>query len=131
MLFFVSLLPFTTKLMSTHFESDPTAVVVIYGLDILAATLTMNGIIRSAINNPDILVDESAENELKALLRRRQFAVAVIVCTLILAFFFPKIAAAGYIAATIQFFLIPSFSTARARWRHTNRVERESGKKSS
>ncbi|MDD1758548.1 MAG: hypothetical protein LUQ22_07450, partial [Methanotrichaceae archaeon] len=96
MLFFVSLLPFTTKLMSTHFESDPTAVVVIYGLDILAATLTMNGIIRSAINTPDILVDESAESELKALMRRRQFGVAIIVSTLILAFFFPKIAVAGY-----------------------------------
>ncbi|MCJ7443674.1 MAG: hypothetical protein MUO26_03945 [Methanotrichaceae archaeon] len=87
MMFFVSLLPFTTKLMATHFESDPIAAVMIYGLDLLAATLTMNGIIRSAASTPDILVDELAESGLNALLRRRQFGVAMIACTLILAFF--------------------------------------------
>ncbi|MDD1757357.1 MAG: hypothetical protein LUQ22_01310 [Methanotrichaceae archaeon] len=131
MLFFVSLLPFTTKFMATCFESDSTPAVMIYGLDILVATLTMKGIIRSAAKTPDILVDESAESELNALLRRRQFAVVIIVCTLVFAFFLPKIAVAGYIAVTILFFLIPAISTARARWKHTNRVEGERGKKSS
>jgi uncharacterized membrane protein len=105
MLFFVSLLPFTTKLMAAYlgnppalqisiYGSDLLAVsatvnaimrsaistpVVIYGLNLLAATLALVAIIRSAIITPDIHADESAENELKALLGREQLGAGIIV----------------------------------------------------
>jgi len=90
MLFFVSLIPFTTKLMlhssdiphlfqKTIYGLDLLAAmqmlnaiarsaistsVVIYGVNLLAATLTLVAIMRSAISTPDVLIDESAESEL-------------------------------------------------------------------
>jgi uncharacterized membrane protein len=140
MLFFVSLLPFTTKLMATYLGNPPaipiaitgsdllavsatvnaimrsaiSTPVAIYGLNLLAATLALVAIIRSAIITPDIHADESAESELKALLGREQLGAAIIVCTLILSVFFPLIAVSGYIVVSILFFLTPTITTAKA-----------------
>jgi uncharacterized membrane protein len=140
MLFFVSLLPFTTKLMSTYLGHPPTVPVTVYGLDLIAAWEMLNAITRSAISTPvtiyglnllaatlalvaiiksakitpDLLVDESSESELDALLRREQLGAAIIVCTIILAVFFPLIAVSGYIVVSILFFLTPTISTAKA-----------------
>jgi uncharacterized membrane protein len=144
MLFFVSLLPFTTKLMATFLGHPPAIPVSIYGLDLLAATKMLNtilrsaistsvvmyglnllaatlalvAIIRSAISTPDVVVDKSAENELTALLRREQLGAALIVCSIILAVFFPLIAVSGYIVVSILFFLTPTISTAKATLRN-------------
>ena len=108
MLFFVSLLPFTTKFMATHINSPYSAFpVVIYGLDLLAASAMMNTIIRSAVTTPNILVDESASGELNALKRRRQFAAAITGFAMILALISPKIALAGYIAAQLYYSFSP------------------------
>jgi uncharacterized membrane protein len=144
MLFFVSLLPFTTKLMATYLGHPPalpetilgldllsvsvtvnaimrsaiSTPVTIYGLDLLAATLSLIAIMRSAIDTPEILVDDAAEGELNALLRKEQYGVVIIVCSLILAVFFPLIAVSGYIVASILFFLTPTLSTAKATLRN-------------
>ena len=144
MLFFVSLLPFTTKLMATYLGHPPalpgtifgldllsvsvtvnaimrsaiSTPVTIYGLDLLAATLSLIAIMKSAINTPEILVDNAAEGELNALLRKEQFGVVIIVCSSILAFFFPLIAVSGYIVVSILFFLTPTLSTAKATLRN-------------
>ena len=146
MLFFVSLLPFTTKLMAFYLSHPPaipesifgsdilaalgtlhaitksafSTPVTIYGLDLLAASLTLNAIMKSAIRTPDMLINELAGNELYALQRRQQFGVVIIIGTLIFGFFFPAIAVAGYIVVSILFFLTPSISTARAKWRKTS-----------
>jgi TMEM175 potassium channel family protein len=143
LLFFVSLLPFTTKIMATYLGNPPVVPVTlqgldlpalmvtvnavmrsalgtpvaIYGLNLLAATLTFIGIICSAISTPEILVDGAAEGELKAMLRREQTGVFIILCTLVLAVFFPLLAVGGYIAVSILFFLTPTISTAKATLR--------------
>jgi uncharacterized membrane protein len=140
MLFFVSLLPFTTKLMATYLGNPPaipvtingsdlfavtatvnaimrsaiSTPVAIYGLNLLAATLSLIAIIRSAIITPDIHADESAENELNALLQREQLGAAIIVCTIVFAVFFPLIAVTGFIVVSILFFITPTISTAKA-----------------
>jgi TMEM175 potassium channel family protein len=140
MLFFVSLLPFTTKLMSLHLGNAPTDLlaisglglldfsvtvnaimrsaigtpVTIYGLNLLAATLTVIAIIKSALITPETLVDESAENELNALLRRQQLGAVIIGCTLIFAVFFPLIAVFGYVGVSVLFFITPTIATAKA-----------------
>ena len=140
MLFFVSLLPFTTKLMATFLGHPPpipvsihglellaatqminaitksviSTSVVIYGLNLLAATLALVAIMRSAISTPDVLLDESAESERNTLLRKEQWGAAIIVCTIILAVFFPLIAVSGFIVVSILFFLTPTISTAKA-----------------
>ena len=140
MLFFVSLLPFTTKLMASYLGNPPevpdtifgsdimsatrmintisrsalSTPVAIYGLNLLAATLSLIAIIRSAIITPEILADESAEEELNALLRREHLGAAIIVCTIILAVFFPIIAVSGFIVVSVLFFLTPTITTAKA-----------------
>lgn len=138
MLFFVSLIPFTTKLMSFYLSHPPTipdftgmdilamflaenaiarsalsAPVTIYGLDLLAASVTMNGIMKSAIRTPGMLIDEAAGNELKGLQRRQQFGVLIIVATLICGFFLPVIAVVGYIFVSINFFITPTIHVAK------------------
>ena len=142
MLFFVSLIPFTTKLMAFYLSHPPTlseiygldllsawltlntiarsalsAPVTIYGLDLLATSVTLNAIIRSAIGTPDLLINESANNELNALHRRQQLGVIIITGTLICGFFLPVIAVVGYIIVSILFFITPTISVARASLR--------------
>jgi uncharacterized membrane protein len=143
MLFFVSLIPFTTKLMAS-FLGNPLLIpvpiygldllaatqmlnaiarstistsVVIYGLNLLAATLALVAIMKAAISSPDVLIDESAERELDALLRREQLGAAIFIGAIILAVFFPLIAVFGYIVVSILFFLTPTISTVKATLR--------------
>jgi uncharacterized membrane protein len=136
MLFFVSLLPFTTKLMSFYLSHPPeipygldlpslmvsinaiarsalTAPVTIYGLDLLAASLTMNAIMKSAVRTPGMLINEAAENELNALQRRQQVGAIVILATLICGLIMPLVAVIGYIIVSILFFITPTISVAR------------------
>jgi len=142
MLFFVSLIPFTTKLMSFYLSHPPmipeisgldlfsawmavnsiarsalSVPVTIYGLDLLAASVTLNAIMRSAVRTPGMLIDESAKNELHALQRRQQYGVIILVGTIIFGFFLPIIAVTGYILVSILFFITPTVSLARSKWR--------------
>jgi uncharacterized membrane protein len=138
MLFFVSLVPFTTKLMSFYLSHPPTipdftgmdlfsavrvvheigrsalsAPVTIYGLDLLAASITLNAIMKSGIRTPGMLADESAKNELSAMQRRQQVGVFTIVATLICGFFLPIVAVGGYILVSIVFFITPTLHIAK------------------
>jgi uncharacterized membrane protein len=108
MLFFVSLLPFTAKLMATHlYGPNSTVPVIIYGLDLLATSVMLNWIVRSVANTPDLLVDKQAEIELNAIKRRRQYIVAINGFAAIFALFYSRIAVAMYIVVAILFLLIP------------------------
>ncbi|HOB59206.1 MAG TPA: TMEM175 family protein [Methanoregulaceae archaeon] len=138
MLFFVSLIPFTTKLMAFYLSHPPmipdlassdflswwhtvnalarsalSAPVTLYGLDLLAASVTMNAIIKSAIKTPDMLITESASPELDALQRRQQKGVYIIIGTLIFGFILPVVAVFGYIIVSIVFFLTPTITVAK------------------
>ena len=138
MLFFVSLIPFTTKLMSFYLSNPPTipnftgmdlfsvlllvneiarstlsAPVTIYGLDLLAASVTLNVIMKSAIRTPGMLADELAQTELDAMQRRQQLGVYTIVGTLICGFLLPIVAVGGYILVSIVFFITPTVVIAR------------------
>jgi uncharacterized membrane protein len=138
MLFFVSLIPFTTKLMAFYLSNPPmvpeifgsdllswwlsvntiarselSMPVTIYGLDLLAASVTLNVIMISAIRTPDVLLNESARNELTALQRRQRFGILTIIGTLICGLFLPVIAVGGYIISSIIFFITPTISVAQ------------------
>ena len=138
MLFFVSLIPFTTKLMAFYLSHPPglpefigsdlfswwmsvnaltrsmlSAPVTLYGLDLLAASVTMNAIMKSAIKTPGMLITESAIPELDALQRRQQKGVYVIIGTLIFGFLLPVVAVFGYIIVSIVFFLTPTITVAK------------------
>jgi uncharacterized membrane protein len=140
MLFFVSLIPFTTKLMSFFLSHPPplpdlagmdlfswwltinglarsalSAPVTIYGMGLLAASVTLNAIMKSALMTPDMLINDSARDELAALQRRQQFGVKVILGTLVFGFVLPVIAVAGYILVSILFFINPTISYAKEK----------------
>jgi uncharacterized membrane protein len=141
MLFFVSLIPFTTKLMSFYLSQPQTiphlagsdiisfivtvhaiersvlaAPVTIYGLDLLSASVILNAIMKSAIRTPGMLIHEEARNELTSLQRRQQYGVFVIIGTIIFGFFLPIVAVFGYIGVSILFFITPTIPLARAKW---------------
>jgi uncharacterized membrane protein len=138
MLFFVSLIPFTTKLMSFYLSHPPmipdfhgmdlmsawmtvntiarsalSAPVTIYGLDLLFTSVTLNAIMKSALRTPGMLSDEAGSNELNALQRRQQYGVIIIVGTLICGFILPVIAVGGYIIVSILFFITPTIHVAK------------------
>jgi uncharacterized membrane protein len=142
MLFFVSLIPFTTKLMAFYLSYPPpfpeiygldllsawqtvnriarsalSLPVTIYGLDLLATSVTLSAIMRSAMGTPPMLINESAKNELNALYRRQQLGVVIIIGTLICGFFLPLIAVFGYIIVSILSFITPTIAIARTTWR--------------
>jgi uncharacterized membrane protein len=142
MLFFVSLIPFTTKLMAFYLSHPPafseiygldllsawltfntiarsalSIPVTIYGLDLLAASVTLTAIMRSAIGTPAMLINESAKNELSTLHRRQLLGVMILLGTLICGFFLPVIAVVGYIIVSILFFITPTITVARTTWR--------------
>lgn len=116
MLFFVSLLPFLTKLMAMHLSGpNASAAAAIYGLDLLAASIMLNQIIRSVVIHPEFLVEELAEEELNSLKRKRQYVVAITACAVVLAIFIPIAAIAIYVLVTILFFLIPTMHILKLR----------------
>jgi uncharacterized membrane protein len=141
MLFFVSLIPFTTKVMAAFLGHPPpvpvtiyelnffaamqllnaiarstiSLSVVLYGLNLLAATLALAAIMKAAISTPGVLIDdEPAERELNALLRRERLGAGIFAGTIIFAVFFPLIAVFGFIAVSVLFFLTPTLSTVKA-----------------
>lgn len=138
MLFFVSLIPFSTKLMAFYLSHPATALdfqgmdflsawvminenarsmlsapVTIYGLNLLAASMTLNAILKSAVKTEGMLHEEAAERELIALQRRQQIGVYTIVVTLICGIFLPIIAIVGYILVSILFFITPTITVAK------------------
>jgi uncharacterized membrane protein len=144
MLFFISLVPFTTKLIAAFLGNPPPVpeaifgmdffaaaqmlnaiarstigiAVVMYGLNLLAATLALVAIMKAAMSTPGVLIDdEPARSELNALLQREQLGAGIFAGTIIFAIFFPLIAVFGYIVVSLLFFLTPTISTVKATLR--------------
>lgn len=142
MLFFVSLIPFTTKLMSFYLSNPPpfpviqgfdltawllawnavarsnfTIPITIYGLGLLAVSVAINSIMKTAIRIPGMLIDETAGHELAALQHKQQYGNYIIVGTLICGFIFPTIAVVGYILVSVLFFITPTISIQKIKWR--------------
>lgn len=142
MLFFVSLIPFTTKLMSFYLSNPPpfpviqgldpgawllawnsvarsnfTIPITIYGLGLLAVSVAINTIMKTAIRTPEMLLDETAGYELAALQHKQQYGDYIIIGTLMCGFIFPTIAVVGYILVSVLFFITPTISIPQVKWR--------------
>jgi uncharacterized membrane protein len=110
MLFFVSLLPFSTRLMATHLAGAGSRLsVVIYGLDLLIASYMLNTIMRYLARRPELLVDGLADEDLRVLVRRRRYGVIFNGIGVLLALILPPVAIAIYIAVAIFFIIQPLF----------------------
>ena len=117
-LFFVSLLPFTTSLMTTHLGGDGEGLATsLYGLDLLVASVMLNVMVRYVANNRQLVIDEIADEELREVGRQRRAIVAVLAVATALAVLLPNVAVALYLLATVAFVVAPLLLARRSRGR--------------
>lgn len=108
MLFFVSLMPFTTSVMAGHLTGTGSHLaVLLYGLDLFITSVMLSMIMRYLVWRPKLLVDGLAEEDLREMVRRRRAGVASCGVGVLLALFVPLVAVAVYIAVTVFFFVHP------------------------
>lgn len=110
MLFFVSLIPFTTSLMAGHLTGVGSHLaVLIYGLDLLVASVLLSGIMRYLAWRPELLVDGLAEEDFRLMARRRRSGIVFNGIGALLALFLPPAAIVVYISVAFFFFVQPFF----------------------
>jgi len=102
MLFFVSLLPFSTSLMATHLIGAGSRLAVfIYGLDLFLASLMLDRIMDYLVRRPDLLIDGFADTDLRGMEHRRRYGIVLDGIGVLLALFLPRVAIAIYISVAI------------------------------
>lgn len=115
-LFFVSLLPFLTSLMTTHLDTDGQHLAVaLYGLDLFIASLVLNAFIRYAGHHPDLVADDLADDALREIERRRRFLVLALGLSALLALLLPNVAVALYLLVALTFIIAPLLMARRTR----------------
>jgi uncharacterized membrane protein len=107
LLFFVSLLPFTTRLLAVNFEVEDAerVAVTVYGLNLLLASLTLSAMWQWA-RHEGLVRAESRDEDLRYLSRRLAPGVGGYAAILAIGLFQPTIAVVGYLLIAL-FFLIP------------------------
>lgn len=102
MLFFVSLLPFSTSLMATHLIGPGSRLAVfIYGLDLFLASFMLDRIMDYLVRRPDLLIDGFGDTDLRGMEHRRRYGIVLDGIGVLLALFLPRVAIAIYISVAI------------------------------
>jgi uncharacterized membrane protein len=122
LLLFVGLLPFVTNLMVTHLTgTDPGIATLLYGVDLLLASLVLSLLILYLAGEPALLVDNIAEGTLKRITRQRWASIGLNVVAIVLALIAPKVAVGLYVVVSTLLLVVP----LRGLRRH--RVQRRAG----
>lgn len=115
-LFFVTLLPFTTALMTTHLGGDGEGLAVaLYGLDLLVASVMLSVMIGYIASNRHLVADDVADEELWEIERQRRGIVGVLLVATALAVLVPNVAVGLYLLVTIAFVTAPLVIARRSR----------------
>lgn len=115
-LFFVSLLPFLTSLMTTHLgEEGEHVAVALYGLNLFVASAMLNAFIRYAGHHPDLAADDLADDELRDIERRRRGLVAGLGVSAAVALLLPDLAVGLYLLVALTFIVAPLVIARRSR----------------
>ena len=113
MLLFVSLLPFTTKVMVTHMTGvDARNAVAVYGLNVLVASSLLTGLMVYA-RDFHLLVDDVADHQLQRTARQRWWALGVNVVAILVAVIAPLAAVGIFVILAVMFIIQPLFGTRR------------------
>ena len=113
MLLFVSLLPFTTKVMVTHMTGvDARFAVAVYGLNVLVAASLLTGLMVYA-RDFHLLVDDVADHQLQRTARQRWWALGVNVLAILVALIAPLAAVGIFVILAVMFIIQPLFGTRR------------------
>ena len=116
MLLFVALLPFTTRLMVTRISTpDVSIATFIYGLNVLIASITLSVLMFYIARQPQMVIDELADDTLKWLYHQRWIAIGVGAFAVILALVAPLAAVGLYLVIAVLFLVLPLIGLHRAR----------------
>ena len=108
LLLFVGLLPFSTALMVTHLTgADAKPAVLIYGVNLLLASIVLSLLIRYLAREPSLLVDVVAEGSLRRITRQRWTSLGLSVLAIAVALVAPKVAVGLYLVETMLLLIIP------------------------
>ena len=123
-LFFVTLLPFMTSLMTTHLGgSGERLAVPLYGLDLLLASVMLNVMIRYLADNRHLVTNEIADEELRDIARQRRGTLALLAIATVLAILLPNVAVGLYLLATVAFVIAPLVIARRSRTARSHRSD--------
>ncbi len=116
MLLFVGMLPFATSVMVTHLgQPDVKVAVVIYGLVVLLASVTLSLLMIYVASEPKLLVDDVADDFLRVITRQRWVSIGVNAFGILLALFAPLVAVGLYLVQTLLLLLGPLMGLRRQR----------------
>lgn len=117
-LFFVAILPFSTRLMATHLGDEwERGAVTLFGINLVLASLMLNATIGYAMRDKDLRDDTVAEEELRSFFRLRLWTTLVLVVAAVLAVVLPLVAVLIYLGASAVFLVQPVLSAWRQRRR--------------
>ena len=118
-LLFTTVLPFSTSVMVTHLDAPDVGVaVLLYGLNLLLASLTLSFLMFYVARQSALLVDEIDDEQLRRLYRRRWTAIAMNVFALATALVAPRVAVGLYLITTVLLVGLPLVQLRR-RWRRS------------
>ena len=114
LLLLVGLLPFSTALMVTHLNgADAEVSVLLYGVNLLLASLVLSLLIRYLAREPSLLVDDIAEGSMRRIVRRRWTALGLNLLAIAVALVAPKVAVGLYLVETTLLLVIPFLGLRR------------------
>jgi len=116
LLLFVSMLPFMTRLLVTRISgSDVLLATFLYGLDVLIASLLLSLLMFYIAREPQLMVDDLADESLKRIYHQRWIAIGLGTIAVLLALVVPFVAIAIYLAVAVLFLVFPLLGMHSAR----------------
>ena len=118
LLLFVGVLPFSTNLMVTHLNAPDVRVgVLLYGVNVLLASLTLSLLMFYVAREPGLVVDGIADESLRRMYRHRWFVIGVNAFALVVALVAPLAAVGLYLVVTVLVLVLPFLRLGRHRYR--------------
>jgi len=117
-LLFIAVLPFTTSLMVANLTGpDVEVAVLIYGLNVLLASLLLSFLLVYISRDRRLVVDEVADETLAAIVHQRWIVIAVAIVAVATALIAPMVAVGLYLVATVLLLVAPLIRLRRPRGR--------------
>jgi uncharacterized membrane protein len=116
LLLLVGLLPFATSLMVTHLTgTDAKLAALIYGMDLLLASLVLSLLIIYLAREPALLVNDLDEDILRRVTRQRWTSIGLNALAVALAVFSAQLAVALYLVVSTVLLIVPLLGMRRHR----------------
>ncbi len=117
-LLFVAVLPFTTSLMVSHLAGpDVQVAVLIYGINVLVASLLLTFLMAHLARERTLLIDDVADEELAAMARQRRISIGIWIIAVACALVAPPVAVGLYVVATALMLALPLIRLGQNRVR--------------